>query len=436
MLLYDTVVWYSMGMNMLDHIEKIVSLSSESGISKSFFEQADVHLEAVAKVFQISHVQALLFSVLINNRDNDGVSVETVASDLKCGKIQILKYLDDFEALERKKLIRATAAYGHRGLKDQPWYRIPMDVINAVRKGVAYECTDYKDLSPEGFFDAANELITMSRENDISSDTLIMELRLLMEYNKKCAFVKKQKEYKLDNVSLAVIFIFCCALLYDEDESLELMSLRRILGISTVRQMGNKLKTQKHPLMTKGLLEADCHDGIADTSHFRLTEKAKDELLADINVSEIISKGKKQHVDNMICAKDIHEKKLFYSKKIEGRIDELVELLREEHFKSIQQRLLENKMRCGFACIFSGPPGTGKTETAYQIARITGRDIMRVDISETKSKWFGDSEKLIKKVFNRYRKAKKRGGCMPILLFNEADAVLSKRRKNRIPKQK
>lgn len=52
---------------------------------------------------------------------------------------------------------------------------------------------------------------------------------------------------------------------------------------------------------------------------------------------------------------------------------------------------------------------------------------MRVDISETKSKWFGDSEKLIKKVFDRYRFAKKREGIAPILLFNEADAVLGKR---------
>jgi SpoVK/Ycf46/Vps4 family AAA+-type ATPase len=123
----------------------------------------------------------------------------------------------------------------------------------------------------------------------------------------------------------------------------------------------------------------------------------------------------------------LHEKKLFYNKKIERHIEELVDLLKEENFQNIQQRLLENNMRCGFACIFSGPPGTGKTETAYQIARATGRDIMRVDISETKSKWFGDSEKLIKRVFDRYRSAKKRGGIAPILLFNEADAVLGKR---------
>jgi SpoVK/Ycf46/Vps4 family AAA+-type ATPase len=63
----------------------------------------------------------------------------------------------------------------------------------------------------------------------------------------------------------------------------------------------------------------------------------------------------------------------------------------------------------------------------YQLARETGRDIMVVDISETKSKWFGESEKCIKQLFDRYRGAVKTSYLAPILLFNEADAVISKR---------
>jgi len=84
-------------------------------------------------------------------------------------------------------------------------------------------------------------------------------------------------------------------------------------------------------------------------------------------------------------------------------------------------------MRTGFACLFSGGPGTGKTETVYQIARQTGRGIMQVDISDTKSKWFGESEKKIKKIFTQYRSAVKNSTVTPILLFNEADAIIGKR---------
>jgi SpoVK/Ycf46/Vps4 family AAA+-type ATPase len=102
-----------------------------------------------------------------------------------------------------------------------------------------------------------------------------------------------------------------------------------------------------------------------------------------------------------------------------------------ENFKEVQARLKDSSMRSGFACLFYGPPGTGKTETAYQLARETKRDIMLVDISQTKSKWFGESEKQIKQLFDRYsmlvKSALDKGTAVPILLFNEADAVIGKR---------
>ena len=81
-------------------------------------------------------------------------------------------------------------------------------------------------------------------------------------------------------------------------------------------------------------------------------------------------------------------------------------------------------MRKGFACLFYGAPGTGKTETVYQLARRTGRDLMIVDVSQIKSCWVGESEKNIKAAFNRYRSYVRQSEPAPILLFNEADAVL------------
>ena len=87
-------------------------------------------------------------------------------------------------------------------------------------------------------------------------------------------------------------------------------------------------------------------------------------------------------------------------------------------------RLSENGMRKGFACLFYGSPGTGKTETVNQLARMTGRDVLMVDVSQIKSCWVGESEKNIKAMFDRYRKYVKECKVAPILLFNEADAVL------------
>jgi SpoVK/Ycf46/Vps4 family AAA+-type ATPase len=85
-------------------------------------------------------------------------------------------------------------------------------------------------------------------------------------------------------------------------------------------------------------------------------------------------------------------------------------------------------MSDGIAVLFHGCPGTGKTESTYQIARKVGRDIILVDMSDTKSMWYGESEKKIKAIFTDYKKLIGNNKLVPILVFNEADAVFSKRK--------
>lgn len=118
------------------------------------------------------------------------------------------------------------------------------------------------------------------------------------------------------------------------------------------------------------------------------------------------------------------KKSLFYETQVQTQIDRLAELLDKDRFTQVTQRLSESGMRKGFACLFYGSPGTGKTETVNQLARITGRDIMLVDVTKIKSCWVGESEQNIKKLFDNYRSYVKKSEVAPILLFNEADAIL------------
>ncbi|MBQ1722480.1 MAG: AAA family ATPase, partial [Muribaculaceae bacterium] len=80
--------------------------------------------------------------------------------------------------------------------------------------------------------------------------------------------------------------------------------------------------------------------------------------------------------------------------------------------------------------MFYGGPGTGKTETAYQLARATQRDILMVNVPEIKDKWVGESEKNVKSIFDQYRALAQKSKLTPILLFNEADSLFSKRLNN------
>jgi SpoVK/Ycf46/Vps4 family AAA+-type ATPase len=81
----------------------------------------------------------------------------------------------------------------------------------------------------------------------------------------------------------------------------------------------------------------------------------------------------------------------------------------------------------GFTLLLHGEPGTGKTATVKQLARKTGRHILMVDTSKIKDMFVGESEKNIRRVFKEYAQAKNFFERHPILLFNEADALIGKR---------
>lgn len=75
----------------------------------------------------------------------------------------------------------------------------------------------------------------------------------------------------------------------------------------------------------------------------------------------------------------------------------------------------------GLIALFSGPPGTGKTMLAGLIATEMGLDLYQVDLAKVVSKWVGETEKQLARVFDQAERAH------AVLLFDEADALFSKR---------
>jgi SpoVK/Ycf46/Vps4 family AAA+-type ATPase len=130
---------------------------------------------------------------------------------------------------------------------------------------------------------------------------------------------------------------------------------------------------------------------------------------------------------DFLFSKNIKEKQMYYNSGEGEQIKKLENLLLHDNLENVRKRLVQSGLRTGFTCLFSGPPGTGKTETVYQIARKTGRDLMVVDISQIRSMWVGESEKNIKAIFTRYRDHVKISENIPILFFNEADSIINSR---------
>jgi SpoVK/Ycf46/Vps4 family AAA+-type ATPase len=71
--------------------------------------------------------------------------------------------------------------------------------------------------------------------------------------------------------------------------------------------------------------------------------------------------------------------------------------------------------------LFSGGPGTGKTMAAEVIAHTLGLDMYRVDLSSVVSRWVGETEKNLKKIFDAAE------GGTAVILFDEADALFGSR---------
>ena len=82
---------------------------------------------------------------------------------------------------------------------------------------------------------------------------------------------------------------------------------------------------------------------------------------------------------------------------------------------------MEKRIKPGFRALFYGPPGTGKTLTATLLGKQFEKDVYRIDLSQVVSKYIGETEKNLEKIFI---KAENKNW---ILFFDEADALFGKR---------
>ena len=103
-------------------------------------------------------------------------------------------------------------------------------------------------------------------------------------------------------------------------------------------------------------------------------------------------------------------------------VRELIARVRHRH-TVLDQWGFRRKMSkgLGLAALFSGPPGTGKTMVASIIARELGQELYQIDLSRVVSKWIGETEKNLARVFDAAE------GANVLLLFDEADSLFAKR---------
>jgi AAA+ superfamily predicted ATPase len=160
-------------------------------------------------------------------------------------------------------------------------------------------------------------------------------------------------------------------------------------------------------------------------NYIRLSETTMDILLS--GSKDVLKKEFKSKLATLINPDTIPSETLFYNESELKQIEILKEALSDSQYIEISSRMKEIGMKAGFTVLLYGYPGTGKTSTVKQVAKLTGRTIFMVDIPKIQSKWVGESEKNLSKLFDEYREARKYFDKDPIFLINEADAILGKR---------
>ena len=411
-------------------LDRILDMAQDSQLSDEFWESVKNPLAFLNKELGLTNVQIVTLAMLIEA--GEPMSWKSMGNYLGCSRLSIMVYSEEIEELVTKRWAI------HKGVHEIGGFfegiALVRGVVTALRHNKPFVPEKIDGLNEQQFVDKLERHVekNMNDRNAVFSDDeeWMLEFAKANPHLPLCHEVLRFDDIHVQSLLLLIVVDYA----QWEGSDGEGLTFQTIDGLYPEEYdcdfMREGLRNGTHPLIQCGYIEHKCNEGQADTEQYMLTRKAKAELLSAYTPSH--SKCRRMRPDDRFLKghASIREKSLFFNTSEQEQIDRLTNLLSTETLPSIQQRLEEQGMRKGFACLFYGAPGTGKTETVLQIARQTGRDLMQVDIAGLRDKWVGESEKNIKEVFARYRRLCQNSEVMPILFFNEADAIINKRTEN------
>ena len=413
-------------MDLLTAIEQIVEKAKDSMLSPEFYRKASRYIKYVSDKLDLTKEQSVMLALFINLSDDDSIRLYQLSNYVQCPTVRILRYLNEIDELEKRELIRCYR--NTRGCCKGTSYRVPFDVIDALNRNEKFTPKNCTGLTCQELFGELEEIFELRREKEMTYETMVKKINSLFSDNSHLTFVKSvnnclSEEDDEDDKMLLVLFCHLCV--NNGDDNIGYHDLDFLYDDKREwNRQKNELSRGDHFLLLNDIIEYNNDNGMVDRDSYRITRKYKEDELKDVALNR---RNKNKNNSAFIHSDKIVEKQLFYGQSIQNQIDELGGLLDESHYQAITSRMKNAGFRCGFTCLFYGAPGTGKTETVLQLARQTGRDILQVDVSKIKSCWVGESEKNIKNLFDTYKDKVKKSSIAPILLFNEADAIISKR---------
>ena len=399
-------------------LEKILTIMEDAGLDEEPLSVLKEDFDFLEEKLSFTCMQSMVVAMLIDS--SSILETRAMARFLGIKNIKMLRYIPEIEELVK----RGIALYKEDNF--DTGYRISPMALSAYMKNEVFVPESTKNLTTAKLVDAVNGLIYEYRDSNISYEQLYSAFEDLMSNNCRHFLCKRSAE--LSQVERVFFFLCLVKYVYEGDLNITEHDCMQVFTLTDSNFLRGVVQARRGLLFKEKLLGDAVVNGFAPREACAISDEIREYINGELNLDweqEALSSS-----EGLLAHGDIKEKALFYNNGDAVSIERLSQMLQQENFLAIQERLKEGGVRTGFACLFYGAPGTGKTESVLQIARRTGRDIMQVNVASIKSKWVGESEKNIRAIFDRYRRCCQKCEKKPILLFNEADAIINKRSTN------
>lgn len=413
--------------NIISCIEQIVERSKDSRLSEEFWKECESAIDYMTEKIGLSKIQCVFISIFANSELS--MDLTRIAEHLGLSRIGMIKYKSEIDNLvELRWLSYVEEMFQNEVLS----YELRHEVLDSLAKNDSYVPESLKVDNIQQFVEKIashfGEHIKGDYEQFRNHEAWI---NAFMTDNSDMEICKAIKKYRPE----VRIMLFCLIsdfsrYHYKREDSIQLEDLK---GICRDKREQYKFECAMQRgtmvVMKDGYVEHKCGDGLAIPDGFVLTQKAREEWFSDYVPNPVVlSNHIKQIQKDLTKWTTIKKKDLFYNPEEQQLVDTLFRILSHDELLNIQKRLEEKSMRKGITILLSGAPGTGKTELVKQIARINKRHLYSVDLSEIRSKWVGESEANVRRIFRSYEMMTDsfKEKC-PILFINECDGLLGVR---------